>query len=78
MTVGMERVESGDKVPIVKSTGPTLENRSVSTDSKRWDLHSPEDTVDIRETSGGRGNTYGLPENRDPEGQRHFVNKLGS
>ena len=53
VTVGMDFCTSGDKVPTVKSTGPILGNQDVSADSKQCALHSPKDTVDILEASGG-------------------------
>ena len=53
VTVGISEFESGDKVPTVKSTGPILGNKSVSEDSKRWALHSPEDTVETGKPLGG-------------------------
>ena len=53
VTVGMGVFVSGDKVPTVKSTGPILKNIIISADSKRWALHSPEDTVETIKISGG-------------------------
>jgi hypothetical protein len=53
VTVGISLFVSGDKVPIVKSTGPILGNKIVSTDTKRWTLCSPEDTVETIEPTGG-------------------------
>ena len=53
VTVGMVSSLSGDKVPIVKSAGPTLGNQNVSADSKQCALHSPKDTVNILKAMGG-------------------------
>jgi hypothetical protein len=36
VTVGTGVFESGDKVPIVKSTGPSLRNKYVSNNSQQW------------------------------------------
>ena len=51
VTVGMVAPVSGDKVPIVKSSGPSLGNNVSVQILTNGASHSPEDAVDTLEAS---------------------------
>ena len=56
VTVGIGELESGFRVPTVRATGPILVGERLVqyfTVAPTWkNVDSPEDTVDIRESSG--------------------------
>ncbi len=75
MTVETRVFVSGDKVPIVKSTGPVLGNKNVSADCDKLCTHprippKPSKSLEVEAAP--------MDGNNGPSANRHSVQELGA